>query len=156
MLSPCSEGSCCSSGAAPSQALCTLAMGSAGHSSPPQLPILLGGSCGFSDTWAGLAIVQELMKMLSLLLKPDRKSICSHCSSRKCLGTSLGLSLSCLLCPEPCKPTSAPLTSLVFLGGFRGCAYLPPRLLSSCDLHMSTSAHGSFCPSYPVVLTAAV
>lgn len=62
--------------------------------------ICLGGSCGFCYRCLGLcelAIVEEFRKVFSCLLKPEAQSMHSYCSSRKCLGTSLGLSLPCLL-----------------------------------------------------------
>lgn len=66
-----------SSGPALSQALCTLAVCSARHSSTAQpclslaLVVPVGFLLGPGATRAGLAIVQELVKMLSLLLKPE-------------------------------------------------------------------------------------
>lgn len=45
-----------------------------------------------------------------------------YCSSRKCLDTSLGLSLPCLLWPEPLSPAFSPLPRLAW--GFQR-AYLP-------------------------------
>ena len=95
------------------------------------------------------AAVEELRKVFSCLLKPEAISMCSYCSSRKCLGTSLRLSLPCLLWPKPLNPTVSPPISLALLGGFGGHIYLPSQLLSTCVPHIWTSHTG---PSGPPIL----
>lgn len=89
-----------------------------------------------------LAVVEELSKVLSFLLKPEAKSMCSYCSSRKSLGTNLGLLLPCLLWPKPLNPTFFPLPRLAW--GFPG-AYLP-----------ALTAAVYLCPSHLDLITWAL
>lgn len=87
--SPCVLGAVAaegSSGATLSRALCTLAVYSAWHPSPGQprfsfalvVPVDFAAAAWGCVDW--LAVVEELRKVFSCLLKPEAKSMCSYCS----------------------------------------------------------------------------